>query len=538
MVGSYRRLMKSRETAVLRRLISPASLPIVVAACVTSAAVLWGALTPPGAAPDEPSHVAYAGAVVRGDLGTVVSADDDRQRISVVSAPNWTNTFTRPERSVTDFPYPCFATIVGRSADCAPDLGGDTTVVDVPVTVGRYPPLYHGLVGLPTLALSGPTAVYAMRLISAGLGGLLIGAGLWVAAPRRRPWLAAGSMLAFTPSAAHLAGSVNPSGFEIAAAIGLGAGLLGSTTESLDRGRALVLASLAVALGWGRPLGWVLVLLITGLATLLNRELLEAWGRSVRHRRHTVTAGLLGVAAPILYQATVGLPARAASAAGPSTGTTRFAYPGVQHGVEALERNIIEWGLDLVGRFGWYDHAAPGTVLFGWTIAVFGVALFAWIGASSRQRIALIATGVSAHLIVPLAAIMTTINATAYEVRYHLPVAVLVVLGIAATGSMLPAGDNHRRAWVALRVAAVGAPFAMVIGALGSLHRYAFGAEAQLTDLTHFVTRSPAYLPPAEALALASVAALGAIGLGLVLFRRLQTAPAAPTTSEHPSGNR
>jgi hypothetical protein len=48
--------------------------------------------------------------------------------------------------------------------------------------VGRYPPLYYAIVGLPSLVWHTNTAVYMMRLLSGLLCALLLGLAIALAA--------------------------------------------------------------------------------------------------------------------------------------------------------------------------------------------------------------------------------------------------------------------------------------------------------------------------------------------------------------------
>ncbi len=510
---------------------------------VFGAAVTWAALTPVGAAPDEPAHIAYAAGVVRGDLGELVpGSGDSPRRLVMVTAPEWANSFTVPPRSVDEFRYPCFATIVSRQANCAPELTGSTALAEVPTTVGRYPPLYHWIVGLPTLVLAGNPAVYAMRLISAALAAGMVAMGLAIASPARRTWLALGAAVAFTPTAAHLAGSVNPSGLEISAALALGVGLMGVVaSDPPRRNTAGLLVALSLALAWSRPLGYLTFVAVILASWLINRAELRVWLRDKAIRTIAVIGASTAAVSAVVYRLLAGLPARAASAADPTTGSTLFGTVGLDNGLDQVENQLIEWSLDLVGRFGWVDHSPPGSVLLGWALLTIALVVFAFIGSTRRDRLALTIVGIGALVITPLLAITTTINSTAYEARYHLPLAVLIIVGLAKVSSSLPESDERRFTWSLLRWGAVLVPMAMLTSIAASLHRYSLGAEAQLVDLSRLLFDFKEWLPPPEALAIGTLGAATILTAPILLHRstrRPASAVAARTESTRPTGHR
>ena len=510
---------------------------------VFGAAVTWTALTPVGAAPDEPAHIAYAAGVVRGDLGELVpGSGDSPRRLVMVTAPEWVNSFTVPARSVDEFRYPCFATIVSREANCAPELTGSTALAEIPTTVGRYPPPYHWIVGLPTLVLAGNPAVYAMRLISAALATGMVAMGLAIASPARRTWLALGTAVAFTPTAAHLAGSVNPSGLEISAALALGVGLMGVVaSDPPRRNMAGLLVALSFALAWSRPLGYLTFVAVILASWLINRAELRAWLRDTATRTIVVVGASAAAVSAILYRVLAGLPARAASAADPTTGSTLFGTVGLDSALDEVENYLINWSLDLVGRFGWVDHSPPGSVLFGWVLLTIVLVLFVFIGSTRRDRLALTILGIGALVITPLVAITTTIHSNAYEARYHLPLAVLIIVGLAKVSSGLPESDERRFTWSLLRWGAVLVPIAMLVSVAASLHRYSLGAEAQLVDLSHLLFEFKEWLPPPGALAVGTLGAATILTAPILLHRSTRQragAVAAQTGSTHPTGNR
>ena len=198
-----------------------------------------------------------------------------------------------------------------------------------------------------------------------------------------------------------------------------------------------------------------------------------------------------------------------ASANDPTTGTTLFFPQGLGTNLRTVEDRLIDWNLDLVGRFGWADHAPPGAVTFGWTLLILVFALFVLLHGSRRDRIGLTVLGGSALILTPLVAIATVVNSSAYEARYHLPLAMLVILGLTVAASRFHAEDGGSVSWSILSWGARLVPLAMLISVAASLHRYSIGGEAQLADLATFGTRFKEWLPPSYALFLAAMGLIG-----------------------------
>ena len=90
----------------------------------------------------------------------------------------------------------------------------------VETSEGRRFPLYYALVGWPSLAFPDQTGWFLMRLVNAVLCSAFLASGAYVLFSMcRRPLvLAAGLFVGLTPLAVNLAGSVNPSGLEVATA--------------------------------------------------------------------------------------------------------------------------------------------------------------------------------------------------------------------------------------------------------------------------------------------------------------------------------
>jgi hypothetical protein len=171
----------------------------------------WCFATPVGGAPDEPAQIVKAAATVRGQLIGQPAPHE----------PAATRDFRVPAlfKSVYSLPA-CYQFHSKIPAGCAPHLRSSSRIATVSTYVGRYPPLYYAVVGLPTLFMHSQSVIYAMRLVSALLDALLLSLAFAIA----RVWCRATMMLeaialTITPLVFFFAGVVNPNGFEIAAAI-------------------------------------------------------------------------------------------------------------------------------------------------------------------------------------------------------------------------------------------------------------------------------------------------------------------------------
>lgn len=184
---------------------------------------LWSLATPKSAAPDELAHIYRAASAARGQLfGLNVSTPTDPSLAVQVPA-----TIGRAPGAS------CLAGHPNTSAACEPPWRTYSGLVTVPTYVGRYPPLYYVLVGLPSRFIHTGAVIYAMRLVSAALTALFLAVAFVSASRLRRGWLAvAGLAVAITPQVFFLGGVVNPSSVEIAAAACLWVCGLGLVTNT------------------------------------------------------------------------------------------------------------------------------------------------------------------------------------------------------------------------------------------------------------------------------------------------------------------
>ena len=171
----------------------------------------WSLATPIGAAPDEPAHIAQSVAIVRGqfDEPTYKASTGPLARVRV---PGWAANGTCFVKADVD----TRATQTGIAAACADTLSDTTRLALVPIQFSNSPPLYYVVAGIPSLFLSGASALYAMRLLSDLLNAGLVALGIWLLIryyPRRTPLV--GVLIALSPMVLFLMAVVTSSGREI-----------------------------------------------------------------------------------------------------------------------------------------------------------------------------------------------------------------------------------------------------------------------------------------------------------------------------------
>jgi hypothetical protein len=267
-------------------------------------------------------------------------------------------------------------------AGCAPHLQSSSRIVTVGTYVGRYPPLYYALVGLPTLVMHSESVIYFMRLLSALFDALLLSlafaiASIWCRATMMVEALA----VTITPLVFFFAGVVNPNGFEIAAAIcAWTSGLALVRNWSLRPARAPLVAFIAsgclLELSRGLSVLWMAIILLT-LVCLeprscwhLMRERSVRIGVAVLVVVGAVAAGFVVVAHSLKVLPSTLLPADHASF---------FAL------TERVLGRVGVYVREFVGVFGWLDTPSPPLTMILW-IALLGFLIILGLVASRRRE--------------------------------------------------------------------------------------------------------------------------------------------------------
>ncbi len=323
--------------------------------------------------------------------------------------------------------YTCFVFQPSVPASCAPPLSDSTRIVTATTYAGRYPPLYYALVGWPTLFVQGDLAIYLMRGISALLAALfLAGAFRSAASSRAHRLLLVALAAVVTPYVLYFSGSVNPSGLEMAAAIGAwtsGLVLVGDPDRLTDR-RLIVRFGIALAvLVQLRGLGPLFGATVVG--TLVALFGFRPFVRLLADRTGRLVALVVALSALFCVLWTIlvgGLALLGGAFLPPHAGA-----------LAALNGSTVRFGGDLVemvGMFGWWN----ATFLPRWTYLVWfgiggGLAAIGLLLGRGRRRIVAIALAVfSVALPIVLVAAEARTTGIVGQGRYWVPLVAGAVL--------------------------------------------------------------------------------------------------------------
>lgn len=343
------------------------------------AASAWSFACPLGSPPDEPAHLIRAASLVRGQLvgHSLPGATKAEGSVVVVQVPE---VFASLANDVG-----CFKRDPKVPAGCQAPLVPSPQDQSVESYVGRYPPLYYAVTGLPTLALVSVDGVYGARLVSAAMCAAMLALAM-VSAGRLpgRPLLPVGVALAATPMVIYLGGELNPSGFEAACGVAAFAGTVVVAGLPVEEIRNSDLARLGVpsfCLVMVRALSpvWVLV----ALAAL---GVLRGWPGTV---------ALLRSGAVRLWAALGALAGAFALAWDFGAGALRL-QPGTGVPPGASDLTIAHLALDRlhlvavssIGIFGWLDTSSPYGVVTAWALGALALVVLAFVVGSTRQRVA------------------------------------------------------------------------------------------------------------------------------------------------------
>jgi hypothetical protein len=315
----------------------------------------WAVATPLGAAPDEPAQIVKAAATVRGEL-IGQPAPGQPAAVREFRVPAVFN-------SVYNLPI-CFQFHPQTPAGCAPHVPSSGTIVTSTSYVGRYPPLYYALVGLPTLAMHSENVIYFMRLISALMDALLLSLALTIATFWCRSTMMLGAIaLTISPMVIFLAGVVNPSGFEIAAAIcvwtsGLALVRNGALPPSRRVVTTFAISSCLLELTRGLSPLWMGLI----AATLFCLEP-RACVQLLRHWSVRIGVAIVGVVGAIAIWFII--------VAKTLDILPSIAYPPHHGSLVTVTEQVLGlmggYGRQLIGVFGWLDTPSPLLTIVLWS---------------------------------------------------------------------------------------------------------------------------------------------------------------------------
>lgn len=461
-----------RWQGVRRRIAGLAATPrrvfVLTFALVFLNIAAWSFATPMFASPDEPSQLTRAVALDHGQLigGTIKNTGNAFTSITV------------PALYAGGNAYPgCFRFNDQAPASCSGPLPILTLPQRTTTYAGRYPPLYYGLVGLPSLVTTSVAGVYEMRLMSALLSSVLIALAMvsivrWSA----KRLLLIGVLVALTPMVFFLSSTVNASGFEICAAICLWtSGLVLVLEHSKDPPHGLV-AIVGVSTGallLARAVSPLWAVLIFALLALMG-----GWrnvAALVRARRVQVTLGLLvlcGVVALLWIGGAHALDLVPAPKL-PGASSPQLVFIVGETGT---------WIEQMVGVFGWLDTSAPLATYLVWFMVIGFLLLLA---ASEGHRREIVALGLLVGLVlaVPIAISYDQAHrlGSIWQGRYTMPLAVgIPLIAAAIADSSLQSRLVGRRAslWACL---ALG--FGSFLAFVQTLRRYTVGLKGSNLNL-------------------------------------------------------
>ncbi|MCL1800570.1 MAG: DUF2142 domain-containing protein [Promicromonosporaceae bacterium] len=432
---------------------------------------VWAIANPLMASVDEPAHTIMAAA-------TVLQAPNIATEYEVTGLGPYATTgvgiveIPSLFRQMQDFPY-CFARIPTQPASCQPSLWGDLTeITPVSTSAIDYNPLYYFVVGLPALFPSGGYfTIYLMRLVNAAFGAVVIAMAVrTVAELTRRRWLGVAIIIALTPTAINLLGSINPQSIEVAGTILLWVTLLALFTEprpDLLWRRVIRVIVGALLISNARGLGPMFTFMIVVLVIALI-----PWSR-VRYA-FTDTRTWWAVAGGVFVTALGTFWIFFAGSLPQGTGS------GIGWG-EALRVTFdsIGWFLYMqIGVFGWLDVAPPQWfyLLGGALIAVLLVLAFA----AGRRRERLVLGLVAAIMIfMPMAieSYQARIIGYFWQGRYIFPISLGLIL---LAGWVLDRYAAGVPTWLqnnAVVVLASSFAFLNVVGFIWNLQRYVNGIQ-------------------------------------------------------------
>jgi hypothetical protein len=473
----------------------------------------WVIATPLGAASDEPVQIIKAAAVARGEfLGQPTPTRDNTdtnhsgRAVMTVIVPA---TYAQ-DAALAD----CYRHKPQVTAACAPGASTSGQLERATTYVGRYPPLYYLIVGSPTLLWHSSAGIYMVRALSALASSIFLGLALASAAVwGRSRLLVGGVVVATTPMVLFLGSVVNPSGFEISAAIATwttGLVLVLDRRDDPPRGLIAAFCVCACLLAATRSLSplWLGLIVVTLIW-------LEPGGCRELARRHAVRVGA-AVVIVVTALATIYIAAADALAI-TASGIPLKANATVSTVVNLYQARSSFYITQTVGIFGWLDTSAPWPIVFLVGLAIIG---FLWLAlaTSLKRHVAALVGVLAAALVLPVAIDVKNalqLHSDVWQSRYAMPLFVGVPLVATAI-----AGGRKSIATVSARrlVVGVGAimSIAQAVCFYVALHRYTVGINGALNLL---LQRPGGWSPPLTPVVLIGLAAAAIVAYAWVIVQ-------------------
>lgn len=430
---------------------------------------LWAVANPMAAAPDEPTHITKAAALVR------------EQTLGVPDGPSYREFDLPWAFGITHEMYPCHVFRANVPASCWPiDYGDPAEIRTTYTSAAGYNPLYYAVVGLPSVLPPSLEVLYLMRLVGAVLGSGLIALGLRSLAemPRRR-WGAAGTAVAMVPMVLFMNSTVNPNALETSAGFGLWLTLLAALRHpdpTLVRRRWWRAGVLVLALVNAKAFSpiYLAIIVLTVIALVPWANVRDA----LRDRRTWpgIVLGAVGSASAVGWTLT----------AGRTPGLDTVGYPDLRDRWLALElilRQTTYYYEQLVANFGWHDSRPPDWV-YGWISVAVGVLLLLVLALAGRRE--RLVVGALAASVVLLPVVMQLPFAPSvglpWQGRYLAAVAVGVPLVAGVVLDRVDVPPRIARRLVALLVAMMAVVH--VVSFAANLQRYTVGSAARWFSAT------------------------------------------------------
>jgi hypothetical protein len=457
----------------------------------------WSLATPPFASPDEPDHVIKAVAVAHGELVGKAAGPTITPHVLV----------SVPASFVSGVHLPgCFVGKPDVTPTCSPPLSENHEPLVVSIYVGRYPPLYYAIVGIPSWFSDSAGVIVAMRLLSSALCAVFLALAItavWCWSRRRIGVV--GVLLAATPQVLFLFGVTNASSLEIAASICCWTALLllalGGDAPP-PRGLVVIATVAAMTEVLCRALSplWLLVAVVVASGIAGRRRLaLLARARTVQ-----VGVGLVIVATVVALTWTVHFHAtEVQSVQGAAAHAITEPYPRALLGRQDLYLD------ETIGRFGTLSVPSPGVTYAIWESVSIAVVVLALGRARWRGRLSTVTTAAAAFAI-PFAIVLSQASShhgLIWQGRDGAP----LTLAIPIVAALVIDGRGRRRFDAVFGVMAAALLVVAQIAAFaGTLNRYVEGFDHPFDFF-----RSAAWQPPTGATTLLGVFCIAlAFGLG------------------------
>jgi hypothetical protein len=468
----------------------------------------WSLATPLGGAPDEPAQIVKAAATAHGELFGQSTPNQ------VVAYRSFEVPFVF--QSIYSLPT-CYQFKPSVPAGCAPTLKSGARLVSVVTYVGRYPPLYYAAVGLPSLVLHSEDVIYLMRMVSDLLDALLLGLALAVA----RTWCRRSMMLeclglALTPLVFFYCSVVNPSGFEMAAAICVWTSGLALLQQRGKHPPSLLVvivsaSSCRLVLTRGLSVLWMALVLLT-LFILDPPTSRRLMANRMPQRGLAILGGVAAIAAGfVLWNRTLEVV--------PSTVELPL-HSSLVHTSEVILGNLGVYLQQLIGVFGWLDTPSPLLAVILWSSAMGFVILLALLASRSRQSKVLLGLIVGSVIVtVGILVLRAGSDNITWQARDGFPLYVGIPL---VAGAILP--RTSLLALGSLTARRVAVLFALVVGLsqltdfLWALRRNTVGLESTL-DLFRAVPNG--WSPPLGSVTIVLVGTIAVSSYACYFYRAI-----------------